>query len=337
MGKWKVKVDGSFAIGFVWSVPSLLNETNPALTQVNKSKGAIFSIDGTFAGSKSLSAFDPKVRPGSVDLVRFWKNQQQVLCIYITARPAMQKDNIENWLSRHNFPHGPILFADQTTSMKKVIMDYKNNKLNLLYEIRKKIEIVACYGSDKDKDLYLKIRDPNLLIIGIHTYHKVDSNINNNSRSGESLNGQYSLNDNEALVDKQLRLDRPRISSESNAQYLNIDNNKMSTSITKSQPSNLSLSLGARSFSHTSNRKDKNDNPENRKVVMISNGYTNHILDLENRILKEGLTSPSSSIGSGTTGFSKQESCSLSQNMRLLMSPYSFASVWRKEERRVKN
>jgi len=76
-----------------------------------KTETVVFSIDGTFTASMSVTGKDPKVRAGAVDVVRFefkfiftefcqtlMKNFQfrywqelGYLIIYITGRPDMQQ------------------------------------------------------------------------------------------------------------------------------------------------------------------------------------------------------------------------------------------------------
>lgn len=71
----------------------------------------LFSIDGSFTASVSIMGKDPKVRPGAVDVVRYW--QDLGYCImYISARPDMQLRKVVSWLAQHNFPHGMVAFMD---------------------------------------------------------------------------------------------------------------------------------------------------------------------------------------------------------------------------------
>lgn len=102
-----------------------------------KTECVVFSIDGSFTASMSVSGKDPKVRAGAVDVVRYILNHtyfhlcpildsmvilivilirhwQELgyLIIYITARPDMQQQKVVSWLSQHNFPHGLVSFAD---------------------------------------------------------------------------------------------------------------------------------------------------------------------------------------------------------------------------------
>ena len=61
----------------------------------------VFSIDGSFTSSVSLSGKDPKVRPGAVDVVRFWQ-ELGYLIVYVTGRPGFQQQRVLAWLSEHN-------------------------------------------------------------------------------------------------------------------------------------------------------------------------------------------------------------------------------------------
>nr|CAI5823728.1 unnamed protein product [Callosobruchus analis] len=76
-----------------------------------KTECIVFSIDGSFTASMSVTGRDPKVRAGAVDVVRHWQ-ELGYLIIYITGRPDMQHRRVVSWLSQHNFPHGLISFAD---------------------------------------------------------------------------------------------------------------------------------------------------------------------------------------------------------------------------------
>ena len=56
-------------------------------------------------------AQDPKVRAGSVDIMRHW-HSLGYLIIYISARPDMQHRQVASWLAQHNFPPGLTFFLD---------------------------------------------------------------------------------------------------------------------------------------------------------------------------------------------------------------------------------
>lgn len=96
-----------------------------------KTECVVFSIDGSFTASMSVTGRDPKVRAGAVDVVRYanvfhnfsgflhfvfllrrhWQ-ELGYLIIYTTGRPDMQHRKVVSWLSQHNFPHGLVSFAD---------------------------------------------------------------------------------------------------------------------------------------------------------------------------------------------------------------------------------
>lgn len=75
----------------------------------------VFSIDGSFSASVSVSGRDPKVRAGAVDVVRLWQDLGY-LVLYITARPDIQQRRVIAWLAQHNFPHGLLFFSDKITT-----------------------------------------------------------------------------------------------------------------------------------------------------------------------------------------------------------------------------
>lgn len=76
-----------------------------------KTEAVVFSIDGSLTASVSVSAKDPKVRAGAIDVVRYWQ-ELGYLIIYITGRPDIQQQRVVSWLYQHNFPHGLIFFVD---------------------------------------------------------------------------------------------------------------------------------------------------------------------------------------------------------------------------------
>lgn len=108
----------------------------------------IFSIDGSLTGSVSVTGRDPRVRPGAVDVVRYWQ-QQGYLIIYVTARPDMQQKVVGSWLAQHNFPHGLLFF---TPSFSTDPLRHKTQHLKHLIDLG--IKIQAAYGSNKDVSVY---------------------------------------------------------------------------------------------------------------------------------------------------------------------------------------
>ncbi|XP_052074554.1 protein retinal degeneration B-like isoform X1 [Mytilus californianus] len=112
----------------------------------------VFSIDGSFTASVSISGKDPKVRGGAVDVVRHWQDQGYLI-IYVTARPDMQHRKVVSWLAMHNFPHGMVAF------MEGITKDPLRQKLNYLKGLQTDAQIVyrAAYGSSKDIYVYKEL------------------------------------------------------------------------------------------------------------------------------------------------------------------------------------
>ncbi|XP_050022693.1 protein retinal degeneration B [Dermacentor andersoni] len=114
-----------------------------------KTECVVFSIDGSFTASVSVSGRDPKVRAGAVDVVRHWQ-ELGYLIIYITGRPDMQQQRVVSWLAQHNFPHGLVSFAEGLST------EPLRHKLSYLRHLQTHAEIVyhAAYGSAKDIAVY---------------------------------------------------------------------------------------------------------------------------------------------------------------------------------------
>merc|ERR1712107_712461 len=68
-----------------------------------KTEVVVFSIDGSFTASVSVTGKDPKVRPSSVDVVRHWQDLGYLI-IYVTGRPCMQLRKVVSWLSMPTSP-----------------------------------------------------------------------------------------------------------------------------------------------------------------------------------------------------------------------------------------
>ncbi|XP_024940264.1 protein retinal degeneration B isoform X4 [Cephus cinctus] len=123
----------------------------------------VFSIDGSFTASMSVTGRDPKVRAGAVDVVRHWQ-ELGYLIIYITGRPDMQQQKVVSWLSQHNFPHGLVSFADGLSTDP---LGHKAAYLNNL--IREHGVIIHhAYGSSKDISVYtaINLRPNQIFIVG---------------------------------------------------------------------------------------------------------------------------------------------------------------------------
>ncbi|CAF4420948.1 unnamed protein product [Rotaria socialis] len=120
-----------------------------------KSEAVIFSIDGSFTSSFSVSHHDPKVRPGAVDVVRYWQELGYII-IYVTARPDIQQQQVVHWLAQHNFPHGMTLFND---GIYREPIKHKSEMLRQVVE-NADLVITAAYGSSKDVPGYQLIHIP---------------------------------------------------------------------------------------------------------------------------------------------------------------------------------
>lgn len=144
-----------------------------------KTECIVFSIDGSFTASMSVTGRDPKVRAGAVDVVRyaFVGSPKRIECteqktkynifisfsrhwqelgyfiIYITGRPDMQQQKVVSWLSQHNFPHGLISFADGLSTDP---LGHKADYLKTLIQ-QHGVIIHAAYGSSKDISVYTSI------------------------------------------------------------------------------------------------------------------------------------------------------------------------------------
>ncbi|KAK4309749.1 hypothetical protein Pmani_018626 [Petrolisthes manimaculis] len=124
---------------------------------------AVFSIDGSFTASVSVSGKDPKVRAGAVDVVRHWQ-ELGYLIIYVTGRPDMQKQKVVSWLAQHNFPLGLVSFAD---GLSRDPLGHKADYLRSLMQDQA-LSVVAAYGSSKDITVYTSIglKPDQIFIVG---------------------------------------------------------------------------------------------------------------------------------------------------------------------------
>nr|CAG4640614.1 EOG090X00NX [Eulimnadia texana] len=128
-----------------------------------KTQAVVFSIDGSFTASMSVTGRDPKVRAGAVDVVRHWQ-ELGYLIIYITGRPDLQQRRVVAWLAQHNFPHGLLSFADGLSTdplrHKAEYLKYLVNDVGL--------EIRAAYGSSKDITVYSSVglKQEHIFIVG---------------------------------------------------------------------------------------------------------------------------------------------------------------------------
>jgi len=128
-----------------------------------QTEAVVFSIDGSFTASVSVTGKDPKVRPSSVDVVRHWQ-ELGFLIIYVTGRPCMQLRKVKSWLSMHNFPNGLLSFADGFST------DPLGHKTEFLRQLQQDHDIVvhAGYGSSKDISVYssLGVKQETINIVG---------------------------------------------------------------------------------------------------------------------------------------------------------------------------
>ncbi|VDN02030.1 unnamed protein product [Thelazia callipaeda] len=108
----------------------------------------VFSVDGSLTSSMSVTGRDPRVRPGAVDVVRYWHDLGYTI-IYITARPDMQHRVVALWLTLHNFPQGLLIFTPSfsTDPLKQKVLHLKSY-------LDMGLHITAAYGSSKDVSVY---------------------------------------------------------------------------------------------------------------------------------------------------------------------------------------
>lgn len=126
-------------------------------------EAVVFSIDGSFAANFTISGENPKVRPGSVDVVRHWQDLGYLI-IYVSARPDKQKSTVIKWLAQHNFPLGMVYFCDGFSS------EPLKRKAEILRKVVNDNQVVlkAAYGSSKDISVYcnLRLSSESIFIVG---------------------------------------------------------------------------------------------------------------------------------------------------------------------------
>jgi len=168
-GKVAVQLVDKDAMGFgLYPVRMLVRgdhtmlHMNLAVVPIN-TETVVFSIDGSFAASMSVTGKDPKVKAGAVDVVRHWQ-ELGYLIVYVTGRPDMQLHRVVSWLSQHNFPHGLVSFADGFTTDP---LGHKAEYLKSLIADQKLI-VHKAYGSAKDIDVYsaIGLSPDNILVVG---------------------------------------------------------------------------------------------------------------------------------------------------------------------------
>jgi len=128
-----------------------------------RTEAVVFSIDGSFTASVSVTGKDPKVRPSSVDVVRHWQDLGYLI-IYVTSRPCIQLQKVMSWLSMHNFPHGLVSFADGLSTDP---LRHKTEYLRGLQQDHQML-LASAYGSSKDISVYssLGLAPSNIHIVG---------------------------------------------------------------------------------------------------------------------------------------------------------------------------
>ncbi|OWR54650.1 protein retinal degeneration B [Danaus plexippus] len=132
----------------------------------------VFSIDGSFTASVSVTGRDPKVRAGAVDVVRFWQDLGYLI-LYITGRPDMQQRKVVSWLAEHNFPHGLVFFSDGFST------DPLGHKAAHLHSLITEHGVIfqAAYGSGKDINVYHNCGLPQKQIYAIGKISKKYNNL----------------------------------------------------------------------------------------------------------------------------------------------------------------
>ncbi|KAI6657567.1 Membrane-associated phosphatidylinositol transfer protein 2 [Oopsacas minuta] len=109
----------------------------------------MFSVDGSFYRDFSVKGNKSKVRPGSVEIVEFWKNHGYLI-FYVTARPDMQKNDIMHWFDKKNFPSALTYFNEGVTTDPQA---HKSTYIrHLIQDLG--VRICAAYGSNKEVQTY---------------------------------------------------------------------------------------------------------------------------------------------------------------------------------------
>ncbi|KAL1232870.1 Membrane-associated phosphatidylinositol transfer protein [Trichinella spiralis] len=115
----------------------------------------VFSIDGSFTASVSLTGKNPRVRPSAVDVVRHWQDLGYLI-VYISARPDLQQRIVTTWLVEHNFPFGLLFFNE---GFSTDLLKQKTNTLkSLITDCGLRIHVA--YGSAKDIRGYAELGLP---------------------------------------------------------------------------------------------------------------------------------------------------------------------------------
>ncbi|KAM3722567.1 Protein retinal degeneration [Dirofilaria immitis] len=143
----------------------------------------VFSVDGSLTASVSVTGRDPRVRPGVVDVVRYWHDLGYTI-IYITARPDMQHKVVALWLALHNFPNGLLIFTPSfsTDPLRQKVLHLKNY-------LEMGLVITAAYGSSKDVSVYSSAGIKSNRIFSVTGGKRGCTNINSYASHLKDLNG----------------------------------------------------------------------------------------------------------------------------------------------------
>lgn len=168
-GRVAVKLDRQHAVGYGVHPVRMLVRGDHSMLHLSlavvppRTESVVFSIDGSFAASVSVTGKDPKVKAGAVDIVRHWQ-ELGYLILYVTGRPDLQLLKVVSWLAQHNFPHGLVSFADGfTTDPLRHKADYLRSLVN-----DQKVIIHKAYGSSKDIGVYtsLGLQQEDIYVVG---------------------------------------------------------------------------------------------------------------------------------------------------------------------------
>ncbi|CAF0717992.1 unnamed protein product [Brachionus calyciflorus] len=133
-------------------VKSDLSGTHFYMTVIpEKCEAVVFSIDDTLiTSSKVLTRKNPKLRPGAVDIVRYWQSLGYII-IYITSKSDTNHLKITNLLTQHNFPLGMVYSSDGIT------LDSTKQKIETLKSISEHLKLSAAYGSTNEIQVYTNL------------------------------------------------------------------------------------------------------------------------------------------------------------------------------------
>ena len=147
----------------------------------------MFTIETKIRLKVSILGTDPKVRPASVDVARFW-NDNDYFILYISSRPDMMKNRVVSWLKQHNFPNGFTFFQrfDIHISFRKNHSRYRGihhdpyaKKCEMLKKLisSSELDVAAAYGGPKDLQIYRSIKIPtrSIFVVGSKGKNKIQN------------------------------------------------------------------------------------------------------------------------------------------------------------------